>query len=164
MQSRCTPAFELPSTWTKKVDFYNLSVKHGRSSIQVSSPAWLKWPNVKDLRISNMNMTTKVMVSWVRFNPFKSTYMQKDVNTCYCFKRINHTPNVLVTFKQTHCLFSRILLHNRWCYIQSWPSFCSDQLVQVHRTVITRGLQIGPMWKRALHFLNIISLYLIFPL
>ncbi len=35
-------------------------------------------------------------------------------------------------------------------------------IVQVHRTVITRGLQIGPMRKCALHFLNIISsLYLI---
>ncbi len=38
-------------------------------------------------------------------------------------------------------------------------------LYQVHRTVITRGLQIGPMRKRALHFLNITSsVYHVMPL
>ncbi len=37
--------------------------------------------------------------------------------------------------------------------------------VRCHRTVITHGLQIGPMRKRALHFLNIIpSSYRIFSL
>ncbi len=55
----------------------------------------------------------------------------------------------------------------RWCIQRSETRdkvlvYCAH-IVQFHQIVTTRGLQIGPMRKRALHFLSIISsFYLIF--